>query len=253
MAALGICLCVSGLRADDPKPKTAHAPKAEFECRRAVGAITIDGRAEEAAWKRAEVIDNFAPFWLKKGDTPAPAARTKTKARLLWDDEALYFHAEMEDGDLFATVKEQDGACWENDVFELFFKPSESKPAYYEFEVTPLNTRFDMLVPKADRTNLAQYFKDREFRWQTKAVVRGTLDNRKDRDEGWSVEGRIPWSDFAPTGGRPAMGDVWRFTLCRYDYDDTFPAPDLSASAPLSKIDYHHYPDYSPLRFVGEK
>ena len=47
---------------------------------------------------------------------------------------------------------------------------------------------------------------DGEFHWKAAVVRRGTLDNRTDRDEGWSVEGRIPWDDFARTGGRPADG-----------------------------------------------
>src|SRR6185437_557715 len=39
--------------ADTPK-----TPQTEFECRWADTPITIDGKADEAAWKRAQVIDN---------------------------------------------------------------------------------------------------------------------------------------------------------------------------------------------------
>jgi len=233
--------------------KPAKLPKPSFECRRAVGEIVLDGKADEAAWRSAEVLDNFAPFWLRTQEKPAREPYTKTAARLLWDDQFLYFHAEMDDADLFADVTEQDGECWNNDVFELFFKPSEEKPSYYEFEVTPANVHFDLFVRQRESENFLKWARESAFGWKTKVDLRGTLNNRKDRDKDWSVEGRIPWSDFEPTGGRPAVGAKWKFTLCRYDYSVDFPKPELSASAPLSRMDYHHTPDYSTLVFVGAK
>src|SRR3712207_8738277 len=39
--------------------------------------------------------------------------------------------------DLFAKVTEHNGTIWEDDVFEVFLKPAENKPGYYEFEVNP--------------------------------------------------------------------------------------------------------------------
>ena len=74
-------------------------------------------------------------------------ARSATKARLLWDSDYLYFCAEMEDVDLYADVKEHNGMCWTNDVFELFFKPHEDKLGYYEFQVNAANTQLEMFLP----------------------------------------------------------------------------------------------------------
>src|SRR5205814_1397304 len=89
-------------------------------------------------------IESFVVGWNQGG--PRPAA-TPTKARLLWDDENLYFFAEMTDSDLYADVRDHDGAAWTNDVFELFFKPSVEQRAYYEFEVNAANTVLDMFLP----------------------------------------------------------------------------------------------------------
>ena len=66
----------------------------------------------------------------------------------------LYFFAEMDDADLFADIKEHDGKTWDNDVFELFFKPADDKPGYYEFQVNAANTQFDMFMPSAGRGTL---------------------------------------------------------------------------------------------------
>ena len=91
------------------------------------------------------------------------------------------------------------------------------------------------------------------FHLETKVALRGTLNARDDTDRGWSVEGRIPWSDFGHTGGRPEAGPQWRFSLCRYDYSLAFGKPELSSSAPLTVADYHRYEDYAPIRFVEAK
>ena len=56
-------------------------------------------------------------------------SRTATTAKLLWDREYLYFFADMEDADLFADITEHDGNLWNNDVFELFFRPAATSPA----------------------------------------------------------------------------------------------------------------------------
>src|SRR5205823_5299774 len=181
---------------------------------------------------------------------PSPA-KTATKARLLWDRDNLYFFADLEDHDLFADITEHDGKTWFNDVFELFFRPDENKPAYYEFQVNAAGTMLDIFFQRKG-IPFEQAKIDGEFHWHAAVVRRGTLDNRTDRDEGWSVEGRIPWDDFSRTGGRPAEGDVWRFALCRYDYTLN-ERPELSSCAPLTQPSFHQLEDYARLKFVGMK
>ena len=61
-----------------------NAPPPAFECRWADGPITIDGKADEAGWKHAQVIDHFYLPWLGADARPA---KTRTLARLLWDRE----------------------------------------------------------------------------------------------------------------------------------------------------------------------
>jgi uncharacterized repeat protein (TIGR03806 family) len=219
-----------------------------FECRQAAGTIQIDGKADDASWRQAELIDNFAAFWLKD-DARKP--KTTTKARLLWDRDYLYFFADIEDHDLYADIVEHDGRTWLNDVFEMFFRPDDTKPAYYEFQVNAAGTMLDIFFQRKG-IPFEQAKADGEFHWQSAVARRGTLDNRTDRDDGWSVEGRIPWTDFSRTGGRPAVGDIWRFALCRYDYTLN-EKPDLSTCAPLSQPSFHLLEDYARLKFVGPK
>ena len=242
-----------------PVPKPAAKPSATvpprptpptYECRWATGPITLDGVADEAAWAAAQPIEAaaFNLPWVKTGPRPA---KTQTRARMLWDNQHLYFYAEMEDGDLFADVKEHDGDTWNNDVFELFFKPDPKKTGYYEFEVSPAGTHFDMFAPERNLELFRTYVKKDPFTWKTAIVRRGTLNKRDDRDAGWSVEGRIPWIDMIHTGGRPLADEIWSYALCRYDYDATWERPDLSTCVPLSHADFHKTEEYAPIKFLA--
>ena len=218
-----------------------------FECRWATGPIEIDGKADDAAWKTAQVIDKFYLPWLKDKARPA---KTATRARLLWDREHLYFFADLEDADLFAPLTEHDARLWENDVFELFFKPDEKAPGYYEFQVNAAGTVLDMFIAERGKKQFDEMKADGPFHVKAAVVRRGTLE-RGDVDEGWSVEGRIPWTDMLRTGGRPAESEIWRFALCRYDYDQKWPEPELSTCAPIvSKTSFHLHEEYARLKFM---
>ena len=63
------------------------------ECRWAATPIVLDGKADEAAWKQAQVTESFGRTWLKE---PGGNLRGKTRATLLWDRDYLYFHADMD-------------------------------------------------------------------------------------------------------------------------------------------------------------
>ena len=224
------------------------APTAD-ECRFTEGPIVVDGKADEEAWKYAAVVERFGQPWLGAKGKPA----RPTKAKVLWDREYFYFFAEMEDPDLFADITEHDGKTWLNDCFEIFLKPSLKDPGYYEFHVTPNGTTMDLFIPDRTKWNYHNAVKLDEFKWQAKAIARGTLNNPGDRDKGWSCEGRIPWSDFVKTGGRPKPGDEWRYSLCRYDYDTGGKNVHATTISPLTKYDFHRHEEFATMRFVGRK
>ena len=229
----------------------ADEPPTEFHCRWTEGPISIDGKLSEPAWSEAETIDRFYLPWLKKNARPA---KTATKAKLLWDAEALYFAAEMEDSDIYADITRHDGETWYNDVFELFFKPQADQPGYYEFQVNAAGTVMDMFIPRRGAGGYRRFIGERDFHIQAKVKHQGTLNKWDDADLSWTVEGRIPWSDFRPAGGKPAMGGKWHFALCRYDYSVAFEGPELSTCAPLGSKggpDFHHHEDYALLVFDG--
>jgi len=232
-------------RAEDAQKKNDH--KNLVECRWASGKIKIDGKTDEVAWEKAQIIDSFQVYWQNR------KPRTSTKARLLWDDDYLYFTADMEDTDLYADVTERNGMIWSNDVFELFFKPSPDKLPYYEFQVNAANTPLELFFPSRGSGGYKRFAPLTQLGMESEVKLRGTLNDWRDKDEGWTVEGRIPWTAFKETGGRPKVGDVWLYSLCRYDYSTAFERPELSSTSPVQGGDFHRYEDYGSLKFVGRE
>ncbi|QJW96013.1 PQQ-dependent sugar dehydrogenase [Frigoriglobus tundricola] len=261
LAALaGAVVATGGLRhlsadqkPEHPIPEPLKQPlPTSFECRWTDSAITLDGVADEPAWKHAQPIAAFHLPWL--GDK-ARMGRTAATAKLLWDREYLYFHCEMEDSDLFADITAHDGELWKNDVFEIFLRPDATRAGYYEFQVNAAGAHFDAFYPKYDVTSGVEWSKVGQFHMESKVKLRGTLNKRDDTDKGWSVEGRISWTDFVRTGGRPVPGEKWKLNLCRYDYHADWKEPELSCVAPIAKKKipsfFHQSEDYATLAFVG--
>jgi uncharacterized repeat protein (TIGR03806 family) len=255
---LGLALALVGIRppqaeADHPIPKPLKAPlPTKFECRWADTPIVLDGSADDLAWKQAQEISTFHLPWL--GDQ-ARLSRTATRARLLWDREYLYFFAEMDDSDLFADITDHDGMLWLNDVFELFVRPDAEQTGYYEFELNAAGAVFDAFFPKFDEPAILKQSTIGRFHIDAKVKLRGTLNRRDDVDQGWSIEGRIPWTDFIRTGGRPEPGESWRFNLCRFDYHKDWNEPEISCIAPIAKRTiapfFHQIDDFATITFVG--
>ena len=209
----------------------------------------IDGKDDDAVWKVAEHVGDFQRAWVENPDQRKPL--TETDAKICWDRESLYFFARMEDGDLFATHTEQDGNLWEDDVFELFFKPSQDFHGYYEFEFNAQNAVLDFYFPRRGGGTVPRFRKDFKFHIETAVKLDGSLNKWTDHDKGWTVEGKILWKDFIRAGGRPRAGDTWSYAACRYDYSVDFEGPNLSSNAPLKKLSFHRYEDFLPLTFEG--
>jgi hypothetical protein len=219
--------------ADEP-PVTREA-----DCRWAEVAPTIDGKLDDPAWKSAQVIDRFPAFWKQTATAPAHA----TKARLLWDREALYFSSEMTDSDVRAFGSKHNDHLWNGDVFELFFKPKTDRPEYFEFQVNPKSVLFEAAF--LERNKPTEPFETSKPLGMS-AVATAV-------DQGWMVEGRIPWSAFGSKFARPEPGEGWSFALCRYDYFGPEKTPPvLMSSAPLTKPSFHRFEDFGKLRFEGK-
>lgn len=210
------------------------APPSEFSATRTPHAPRIDGNDDESEWASATPITSFGTFW------SGQQARKQHRVRLLWDDNALYYFAELPDDLIRPHGKQHNDRLWLGDVFELFFKPREDSPAYYELEVNPWGAMLELAFPSRAVS----------FETLLGGPPLGMSVSAKVHDGRWVVEGRIPWSLFAATTGRPASGDLWKFHAAFYDYGADGTEPELGSNAPLTVASFHRWEDYASLRFA---
>ena len=211
--------------------------------------IVIDGKLNEKDWKNTEVVEGFYTWDDQGKAVPAVSA---TRVRVLWDDTFLYVGAEMDDKDVYAVLTGHNDPTWRDDVFEIFIKPDPKKHHFYEFHVTPLNTRLELFFPRRGFGSLERSY--RNMGMKSAVTIEGTLNNWEDIDQGWIAEVAIPFSAFSKTVSFPEPGSQWRVAFCRYDYsyhlpDSYFRGVELSSSAALSKVNFHLHEEYDILRF----
>ncbi|MCB0554438.1 MAG: carbohydrate-binding family 9-like protein [Phaeodactylibacter sp.] len=196
-----------------------YAPR-QYVCYRAAGPITIDGQADEASWQAAPWTEDFVDI---EGELkPAPTYRTR--AKILWDENYLYFAATIEEPHLWATITERDAVMYGNDDFEIFIDPDGDGQLYYEFEMNANNAIWDLLLTQPYRVDTIRpkYINNWDIKGIKTAVhLVGTLNDPSDEDQSWNVEVAMPWSalkEMAPGARMPLPGEQWRINFSRVDW-----------------------------------
>ena len=188
-----------------------------YVCYRAAAAPQIDGRLDDAAWQAVPWTDRFVDIEGKR----QPRPRFSTQVKMLWDDQHFYIAAQMEEPHVWGTLIQHDAVIFHDNDFEVFIDPDGDNHEYYELEVNPLNTTWDLFLPRP--------YKDggrADNSWEivglkTAVDCRGTLNDPRDEDQGWDVELAIPWSalrEFANRPAPPRPGDQWRVNFSRVEW-----------------------------------
>ncbi|MCE5168463.1 carbohydrate-binding family 9-like protein [Paenibacillus profundus] len=203
-------------RSGVPEPITAFMPK-HYVCRRATEPLELDGRLNKPFWEQAPWTDDFVDI---EGDLkPLPNKRTRVK--MLWDNEYLYFGADMEEDQIWATLTERDSVIFYDNDFEIFIDPDGDTHNYYEFEMNAFNTIWDLLLPKPYRDG-GPPINSWDIRGIKTAVhIDGEVNNPDVDNRGWSVEVAMPWSvlkECAPEGRKPRHGEYWRINFSRVEW-----------------------------------
>ncbi len=162
---------------------------------RRTGEIRIDGIFDEADWARAQEIRAFRG---KDGSDP----ETETAVRFLYDDDAIYVAARMEEpnpAELVARAGPPIPLTWSDDDFELFFDPGTTRRKFFRLFQNAAGTRFNARPLGTP---------DRYFRSDYESSLRIG-------DDFWALEMRIPWSDLSLTEP-PAQGSEWGLNLGRH-------------------------------------
>ena len=201
-------LAIVALLAGAPLIGPSAVPR--YEVKRAPSPPTIDGKLDEAAWTRASPPIALQFLWESQ-----TGAKQKTAARLLWDSQALYVGFDAEDADVTARFLQRDDPTYRDDAVEIFINPDPKQEVlYYGFEMNARGVLYDYLnynsrtlFKRFDATGVA-----------IASAVRGTLNEREDIDNGWSLEVAIPWVNFEELSRRPPVaGTVWKANVNRWD------------------------------------
>lgn len=99
-------------------------------------AVTGDGSSP--AWQNTDWID------LPQRSAGGPTLDTRFK--VLYSDSGMYFLFHNEDRKITSTMNADFMDLWKEDVVELFLWPDESMPAYFEYELSPMNYELPLLI-----------------------------------------------------------------------------------------------------------
>ena len=181
--------------------------------------LNIDGQLTEKAWASAPSTGAFVNVTNGKAD---PAIPVQGSAKLLWDDKNLYVGFDVKDTDVVGGFKKTDSDphLWTKDTVEIMVDPDGNgdNKDYYEIQVNPQNlvfdSRFDSYNKPRGGNNGPFGHQDWSAKLTSAVTLRGTLDNSKDKDEGYVVEIAIPWKSFDKARSTPPkLGQQWRMNF----------------------------------------
>lgn len=175
--------------------------------------LVLDGKDEEADWKKTQWIDDFEDIEGPKN--PGPLYRTRVK--MLYDSSALYLLAELQEPHLWATYNRHDMIIYHENDFEVFIDPDGDTHNYFEYELNAMNTLLDLKMPIPYRNGGKA-----DIGWDSKGFksavsIQGTLNNPTDTDKSWRIEMKIPFADLE-LNTVPQDGETWKVNFSRVEW-----------------------------------
>ncbi len=170
-----------------------------------------------------------------------------TKAKMLYSDTGVYFLFDCEDRKLTATIMEDFGALYKEDVVEVFMQPDTTLPIYLEYEISPLDYELAILVP-----NINGKFQGwRPWFYEKNKVQHATSASGGQKKsmasvEGWKAEFFIPYSLMNPVVQQiPVSGTKWKGNFYRIDYDKDY----TTWSWKKTSGSFHEYKKFGTIIF----
>lgn len=173
-------LVAKGANAGEPPP--GQASEQTYRVRWLPAAkITLDGRAEEPAWKEATIEKQFVFPWKR---VPAP----ETEFRALCDGTHLYFTFRVQDADIVVLdrLRDEEDEVFEDRV-EVYLSRDDRMNDYYCFEVDSRGRVFDYR---------GSFYRRLDTQWQ----LAGLETKGAPGPKGYEIEGRIPLASLVALG-----------------------------------------------------
>jgi hypothetical protein len=249
---------------DDPKRGANDIPELTIMKLAAGEKIVIDGKGDDKAWGGAASTGPFVDVGTGRPNTSFPV---KGSAKIAWDDDAIYFLIDVKDPDLvgyFTTKEEQpkdwtaggQPMLWGKACAEIMLDPDGDgdNVNYYEIQINPQNkvfkSQFDTLQRPAGGPMGPFGHEEWDPKMKNAVGVHGTIDDKNDKDEGYTVEVAIPWPAFEKGAKNrpPKPGDQWRINMYAMKGNG---GP--SWSAILGQGNFHHAPRFGRITFATKE
>ncbi len=199
-----------------PIPAVDFTPPV-YTCKRATKPFVLDGNIEKEFWADAAYTDYF----LDIEGSHMPAPRYTTRAKMLWDNQNLYFAARLDGPEIWATLTERDCVIFYDNDFEIFIDPDSDTQQYYEFEMNAHNTVWDLLLTKAYRDKGKPVNGFDLHGMQSAVYINGKLNDPSADNLYWSVEVVIPFAalyECAQYNRIPKNGEYYRINFSRVQW-----------------------------------
>jgi hypothetical protein len=207
----------------------------------------IDGDLSDNVWKLAPSTGKFLTYNNR-------ISRVRTEARIVWDDKYLYVAFDMDDNDIFSKYSKRDDPLFKQEAVELFIDANRNRKDYIELQVNPQGAIFDSFFTTYRRPRPWGRLSYNSG-MLVKVKVRGTVNQRRDRDKGWSVEFRLPLARLKPMNNLPPKdGDEWSINMYRLERS-RYTGWEDHAWSPVTTGrggDYHSLHRFGTLRFSNK-
>jgi hypothetical protein len=167
------------------------------EASRADGAVVIDGRDDDAAWRDAQLIDAFRQFDpVENGDPHG----FRTEAKVVYDDRYLYVFVRAYDprpDSLLALLARRDVRT-QSDWLHLMIDSYHDRRTGYRFTVNPAGVQRDVYMSNDGNEDVS---------WDAVWTVATRIEK-----DAWTAEYRIPFSQlrFAQSDAHTFGLAIWR-------------------------------------------
>ncbi len=183
---------------------TALAAPPEYTAMKTGSKMIMDGILDEAAWEKAESVGPFEFPWYESGE------KEQTVAKVLWDDERIYFAFTCDDKHISAVHYTHQDPVSRDDCCEAFICPVPEGPErtdYINYEINCLGTWKVGYHARSRDKNLGDWNDCKHL--EIGRFITGTCNDDSDIDEGWVLEFSVPWdhfeefaADFPPENGQ---------------------------------------------------
>ena len=214
--------------------------------------IKLDGVLDEEIWKKSPAYSMVEPI-----DVPeSPKAESKFSmkwkdfyggtVKFAYTDDTLYIAAKVKDGDIVQFNQKDQQPHWKSgDLIEIMIK-SANAPGFWECYGTPCGHRTTIhYIARGYCSETMNDFRD-DFKIGVK--LDGTLNDRKDIDNGYTMEIAIPFKMLEALDGVPFNDKGnWKIFIGRYNYDWRYSYRQLSCypMMPVPKFETNEY--FSPI------